>query len=80
MKKITVYTKERGLRYLKAGVTLEDYQAKYPNAIKVRKPSDRTLEQWAHDCGCEAIDGCWVEPDGECKHGYPSWLMALGYV
>jgi hypothetical protein len=30
--------------------------------------------------GCEALDGCWVEPDGTCPHGKPSWLLVLGYV
>lgn len=28
----------------------------------------------------EALDGCRVEPDGTCKHNYPSWLLALGYI
>jgi hypothetical protein len=23
----------------------------------------------------EATDGCSVEPDGTCEHGYPSWLL-----
>ena len=27
-----------------------------------------------------AIDGCDVEPDGECEHGYPSWPMVLGLI
>jgi hypothetical protein len=30
--------------------------------------------------GCEALDGCWVEPDGTCEHGEPSWLLRLGYI
>ena len=76
-----VYTKERGIRTLKAGITLQQYQEKYPHAIKIcRVPSISTLERWSSDCGCAAIDGCWVEPDGECDHGYPSWLMELGYI
>jgi hypothetical protein len=32
---ITVYTKERGTRTLKQGVTLEQYQEIFPNAIEV---------------------------------------------
>lgn len=28
----------------------------------------------------DATDGCQVEPDGECQHGYPSWLLYLGYI
>lgn len=27
---------------------------------------------------CEAIDGCAVEPDGQCEHGYPSKPAAIG--
>uniref|UniRef100_A0A6M3LE62 Uncharacterized protein n=1 Tax=viral metagenome TaxID=1070528 RepID=A0A6M3LE62_9ZZZZ len=80
MKKIKVYTKEHGVKTLKAEVTLDQYRAKYPNAIKVRVPCMKKLEEWSSDCGCEAIDGCWVEPDGECDHGYQSWLMELGYI
>ena len=32
MKKITVYTKERGVRTLKQGVTLAMYRERYPSA------------------------------------------------
>ena len=78
--KITVYTKERGARTLKDGITLNQYREKHPNAIKVRKPSMADLEEWMSDCGCEAIDGCWVEPDGRCSHGHDSWLLALGWI
>ncbi len=42
-------------------------------------PDLETLEQWMwEDGGCEATDSCWVEPDGRCPHGYPSWLLYLG--
>ena len=27
---------------------------------------------------CEAVDGCIVEPDSQCEHGYPSKLRAIG--
>ncbi len=30
--------------------------------------------------GCEATDGCWVEPDGICEHGKKSWLIVLGMI
>ena len=79
--KITVYTKERGVRTLKEGITLEKYQEKFPDAIKVRKPpSESMLEKWYSDGGCKALDGCWVEPDGHCSHGFESWLLALGWI
>jgi hypothetical protein len=29
---------------------------------------------------CEALDGCTVEPDGECAHGFPSVLRAAGVI
>ena len=25
-------------------------------------------------------EGCTVEPDGECPHGYPSILLAAGLI
>lgn len=30
--------------------------------------------------GCDATDGCWVECDGVCEHGHPSWLLRLGLI
>jgi len=38
------------------------------------------LEEWMSDGGCEAIDGCWVEPDGTCEHGCESWLLVMGLI
>jgi len=81
MEKIHVYTKERGVRILKEGISLAQYQEKWPNAIQVKKPPCiSTLERWSHDCGCKALDGCWVEPDGTCEHGLPSWLLAMNMI
>ena len=28
----------------------------------------------------EATDGCFVEPDGLCPHGHPSWLIVLKLI
>jgi hypothetical protein len=45
------------------------------------RPSLKELQrQVEEDGGCEAIDGCLVEPDGSCDHGHPSWLLALGLI
>jgi hypothetical protein len=45
------------------------------------EPGVETLEAWLwEDGGCEATDGCWVELDGRCPHGHPSWLLRLGWV
>jgi hypothetical protein len=44
-------------------------------------PTDEQLLGWLEEeAGCEATDGCWVEPDGHCEHGKPSWLLALGLI
>lgn len=43
-------------------------------------PTIEQLMAWNADGGCEATDGCWVEPDGVCPHGCESWLMALGMI
>lgn len=44
------------------------------------QPSIEDLMEWESMGGCEATDGCWVEPDGTCPHGKPSWLKALGMI
>ena len=44
------------------------------------QPNIEQLIQWESEGGCEATDGCWVEPDGVCPDGYPSWLLYLGMI
>jgi hypothetical protein len=44
------------------------------------QPDIETLMDWNDDSGCEATDGCWVEPDGSCEHGHLSWMRYLGYI
>ena len=47
----------------------------------MRRPSLEELQrQVEEDGGCEATDGCFVEPDGTCDHGQPSWLLVLGLI
>jgi hypothetical protein len=47
----------------------------------VKRPTFAEMEEWLDDeGGCEATDGCWVEPDGVCEHGHPAWLLRLGLV
>ena len=43
-------------------------------------PDIEDLEEMMADGGCEATDGCWVEPDGTCEHGCRSWLLELGMI
>jgi hypothetical protein len=48
---------------------------------RLPRPSLQELQrQVEEDGGCEATDGCFVEPDGTCEHGQPSWLLALGLI
>ena len=51
-----------------------------PPAPTVEKPTLEELQEWTDDGGCEATDGCWVEPDDICEHGHPSWLLHLGMI
>ena len=43
-------------------------------------PMDRIQQMVFDEIPCEALDGCIVEPDGQCEHGYPSWPVALGII
>ncbi|MET9366212.1 hypothetical protein ABZX93_35665 [Streptomyces sp. NPDC006632] len=43
-------------------------------------PSIEQMQSWMSDGGAVARDGCWVEPDGTCEHGSPSWLLAIGVI
>ena len=79
MKKVTVY-RNGAIRTLKQGVDFAEYKKKFPNARKVKVPSHKTMERWMDDGYCRTIDGCKTEPDGDCPHGFPSWLIALGYI
>ena len=49
---------------------------------KLRPPDVETLIEWEAEGGCEAAcpHRCWVEPDGRCTHGNPSWLLKLGLI
>ena len=53
---------------------------RYPEPT-TEEPDVETLQEWDwEDGGCEATDGCWVEPDGVCEHGHPSWMLYLGLI
>lgn len=38
------------------------------------------IEEMMFDGVVECADGCEVEPDGKCPHGYSSPLLLLGYI
>ena len=61
------------------------YSINEPHRIKAKQAleeSGKTLE----DCALESVipaccsDGCEVEPDGTCPHGFPSVLLAYGMI
>ena len=43
-------------------------------------PDDDQIAAWLMDSMCDALDGCQVECDGMCPHGYPAWPVALGLI
>lgn len=45
-----------------------------------RIPSENLLVKWDSQGISKATDGCIVEPDGICPHGYRSWLLELGFI
>jgi len=49
---------------------------------KLEPPGVETLMAWEAQGGCEAAcpHHCWIEPDGRCPHGNPSWLLKLGLI
>jgi hypothetical protein len=47
---------------------------------RAQAPDLETLMAWEAEGGCEAVDSCWVEPDGTCPHGCPSWLLVMGLI
>jgi len=71
------------VRRMKPDVTVEYMKDKYPD-IRIetckKPPTIKTMERWMNDCYARTMDGCKVEPDGECDHGYPSWPRALGFI
>lgn len=48
----------------------------HPNA---QEPDIATLKEWVRDTMGEAAcpSECWIEHDGHCPHGYPSWVAVL---
>ena len=46
----------------------------------MKQPTIKQLMEWMDSGKCKATDGCIVEPDGTCEHGYPSWLLYGGLI
>jgi hypothetical protein len=47
---------------------------------RTNQPTPETIEEWLAQGGAEAVDECWVEPDGHCEQGEPSWLLRLDLI
>lgn len=60
--------------------THTDKKPTWPKPTAKPPSFDEIMEMVDEDGGCEATDGCWVEPDGMCPHGHPSWLLRLGMI
>ena len=58
----------------------EDWKKPDTKVLQQEPPDLETLMEWEAEDGCEATDGCWVEPDGTCPHGHRSWLLELGLI
>ena len=54
------------------------YTLKYKSVIK--PPIVKTLEKWEYEGFSKTIAGKKTEPDGYDEDGFPSWLLALGYI
>jgi len=55
----------------RASVTSRTY---WP-APTISEPDEEDLMDMVDEGTADATDGCAVEPDGECSHGHPSWLL-----
>ncbi len=55
-------------------------KTKWPDPTTEEPDLDELEEIVLNDGACQATDGCYVEPDGVCEHGHPSWLLKLGMI
>lgn len=80
-KGLQVDVRASALHPLLAAVETPDGQAytlKYKSVIK--PPSVKTLEKWEYEGFSKTPAGKKTEPDGYDEDGFPSWLLALGYI
>ena len=64
----------KSARELRAQLTAEERQEEreWANSLSFEE-----IEEYVYDSVCDAYDGCRVEPDGICSHGYSSPLLLL---
>jgi hypothetical protein len=47
----------------------------------VDEPTDEQLFEMYEDGEVPCTDGCMgVDPDSECEHGFPTWLVELSWI
>jgi hypothetical protein len=52
----------------------------WPEPTDSRPDSEDLQDMLTGEIDAEATDGCYVEPDGVCEHGHPSWPLYLGLI
>ena len=57
-------------------------QLKEDIGIETQEEWHIQLEEWMNDSMAPALcsEGCEVEPDGTCEHGFPSIFIAIGVI
>lgn len=65
------YAEESANRYLH-----EDW----PEPTAPRPDVDDLRDMLSGEGDTDATDGCYVEPDGVCEHGHPSWPLYLHII
>ena len=67
---------------IKKGVSIEQVIKKLyvKGFIDGVAPEWQTLMKWQVEGIARTPDGCRVEPDGTCQHGYKSWLLIYGLL
>lgn len=56
-------------------MSIKDQDREYAESCSLEE-----LEEIMWDGVATVYDGCRVEPDGYCPHGYHSPLLVLGYI
>lgn len=62
------------------GAVLENKRKREKELKHAKNLTQEELEEMMLDSVIEAADGCSVEPDGHCPHGYRSPLLVLGLI
>ena len=59
-----------------------EYSREWYEETGQMEPSIEELQQWEWERGgCWTTAGCcFVECDGECSHGYKSWMLDMGLI